>query len=200
VVPADTASAAMHAWVRRLGKPGPLQFAAYKTLRWWAARGDSTALAEIVKASREVERVSPSAADREAAGCGQAEAEAHLALLRADTAEAVRRFSSLLDLPCGREGLAGARLVLAQLLATRADDRPALRLLRQWSRPAGPLKVFWRLEEARASERVGDRDQAAAGYRFVAAAWRHGDPETQPYVTEAREALQRLSGEPQTVR
>jgi hypothetical protein len=34
-------------------------------------------------------------------------------------------------------------------------------------------------------------------YRFTAAAWRHADPELQPYVTEARQALARLTSEPQ---
>jgi hypothetical protein len=32
---------------------------------------------------------------------------------------------------------------------------------------------------------------------LVAEVWRHADPELQPYVTEARQALSRLTSEPQ---
>ena len=31
-------------------------------------------------------------------------------------------------------------------------------------------------------------------YGFVTDVWRRADPELQPYVTEAREALERLAG------
>jgi hypothetical protein len=46
------------------------------------------------------------------------------------------------------------------------------------------------------AERMGDREKAARDYQYVVAVWRHADPELQPYVTEAREALTRLAAEP----
>ncbi len=45
-------------------------------------------------------------------------------------------------------------------------------------------------------ERLGRRDKAIPEYRFVTDVWRHADPELQPYVEEAKAALQRLTGEP----
>ena len=65
-----------------------------------------------------------------------------------------------------------------------------------WSRFASASDVIARLEQARAAERLGERERAIAGYRFVVEAWRHADAELQPYVTEAREALRRLTAEP----
>ena len=34
-----------------------------------------------------------------------------------------------------------------------------------------------------------------ADYRYVAAVWRKGDPEVQPYLAEAKTALSRLAAE-----
>jgi hypothetical protein len=59
-----------------------------------------------------------------------------------------------------------------------------------------PSEVLWTLERARVAERLGDREKAARDYQYVANVWRHADPELQPYVTEAREALTRVVGEP----
>jgi hypothetical protein len=58
-----------------------------------------------------------------------------------------------------------------------------------------PSDVLWYLERGRVAERLGDRDRAPEAYRFVAAAWRHADPELQPYVAEARAGLGRLTAE-----
>jgi hypothetical protein len=42
------------------------------------------------------------------------------------------------------------------------------------------------------AERLGEREKATASYRLMMEARRRADPELQPYVTEAREALARL--------
>ena len=55
-------------------------------------------------------------------------------------------------------------------------------------------RALWALERGRVFERLGQRDNAIAGYSFVADYWRNADAELQPYVTEARAALKRLSG------
>jgi hypothetical protein len=52
------------------------------------------------------------------------------------------------------------------------------------------------MERGRVNERLGNRDKAVQSYSFVAAVWRNADPELQPYVKEAKEALARLSTEP----
>ena len=54
----------------------------------------------------------------------------------------------------------------------------------------GPLAT---LERGRVAERLGEREKAIESYRFVTEAWRRADPELQPYVGEAREALARLA-------
>jgi hypothetical protein len=72
-----------------------------------------------------------------------------------------------------------------------------------WGFPAGqwlidltlPSSVIWALERARVAERLGERSKAIRGYQYVADLWRHADPELQPYVTEAREGLARLTSE-----
>jgi hypothetical protein len=48
------------------------------------------------------------------------------------------------------------------------------------------------MERARVLDRLGQRDEAAANYAFVTAAWRTADPELQSYVREANAALRRL--------
>lgn len=81
------------------------------------------------------------------------------------------------------------------LLAARREDRKVLEASR-WEAtwPAGG-EVIARLEQARAAERLGERNRALHGYQFVVEAWRHADPELQPYVTEARHALAGLTRE-----
>jgi hypothetical protein len=57
------------------------------------------------------------------------------------------------------------------------------------------VEVFWLLERGRVAERLNDREQALRSFHTVADVWLHADPELQPYVAEARAAVQRLSGE-----
>jgi len=51
------------------------------------------------------------------------------------------------------------------------------------------------LLRGRAAERLGKTERAIRSYGWVAGMWRNADPELQPYVSEAREALVRLSRE-----
>ena len=55
---------------------------------------------------------------------------------------------------------------------------------------------IWALERARLAEKVGESEKAKYWYGYVVALWRHADPELQPFVTEARQALGRLTAEP----
>jgi hypothetical protein len=54
--------------------------------------------------------------------------------------------------------------------------------------------VLWRLDRARLEETLGDKTGAVEDNAFVLAVWQHADPELASYVTQAREALKRLSG------
>lgn len=59
-----------------------------------------------------------------------------------------------------------------------------------------PAAGLWRLQRGRVLERIGRREDAIEDYRFTASVWRDADPELQAYVTEARQALSRLTAEP----
>lgn len=54
--------------------------------------------------------------------------------------------------------------------------------------------MLWQLERARLAERLGEPAAARQDYAYVAAVWRHGDPELSRYVEEAREGVRRLGG------
>ena len=60
---------------------------------------------------------------------------------------------------------------------------------------AVPTVTAWALERGRVNERLGNREKAVESYSFVAAAWRNADPELQPLVEEAKEAVARLTAE-----
>ena len=81
----------------------------------------------------------------------------------------------------------------------RGEDERAWAILRvpplTATLAAFPGEVFWALLGARVAERRGDREYAVWGYGWVAGMWRNADPELQPYVAEARAALQRLTEE-----
>ena len=72
----------------------------------------------------------------------------------------------------------------------------AARLERRWPGTSvcsnGVDDILWTMERARVKEKLGQPDEAATNYAFVAAAWRTADPELQPYVREATAALKRL--------
>ena len=54
---------------------------------------------------------------------------------------------------------------------------------------------IWALERARLAEKLGEVAKAKQWYGYITALWRHADPELQPLVTEAREAMERLTSE-----
>jgi hypothetical protein len=90
-------------------------------------------------------------------------------------------------------------LILSQLLIDRQRHREAWRIL-QADHPIltlspTPTAVLWSLLRGRVQERIGQREQAIQSFEWVTGMWRKPDPELQPYVTEAREALARLTSE-----
>ena len=165
------------------------------TLPFWAARGDSATIRRIERTADSVARVTPNEVNRGIVRYAADAAPAYLALVRHDTAGAVRILESLPDSLCALCYL--QRLTLGQLLAARQEDEKAAKLLDQWLVDLTlPSSVLWTLERGRVAERMGDREKAMRSYQFVANVWRHADPELQPYVAEAREGLGRMTGEP----
>jgi eukaryotic-like serine/threonine-protein kinase len=168
--------------------------AAAHALPWWAGQRDSASILALRRLSDSVFRSTPNGVDHDLAVYAQGAAVAYLDLVRRDTAAAIRRLETLPDSLCAVCYF--KRLTLAQLLSARHDDQKAARLLDQWLiEPLVPSEVLWTLERARVAERLEDREKAARDYQYVADVWRHADPELQPYVTEAREGLARLTGE-----
>ena len=149
----------------------------------------------IVHRSDSIARSAPSQLDRNLGSYTSQAAQAHLALMRHDTADAMRRLEALPDSLCPLCYF--QRLTLAHLLSARQEDRKAAQLLdRSLTELVVPSDVLWTLERARVAERMGEREKAVHGYQYVADVWRHADPELQPYVTEAREGLSRMTSEP----
>jgi hypothetical protein len=119
---------------------------------------------------------------------------AYAALDRGDSAGALAHLEAIPDTLCLIGECFHLNLTLARLLSARGDDRRASVLVERWRWDAGadPWFVLATLERGRVADRLGGREKAIESYRFVTEAWRRPDPELQPYVSEAREALTRL--------
>jgi serine/threonine-protein kinase len=184
-------------WLAKVIKTDPV-WAAWGGLTWWASRGDTAALHRL-------EGVARTNADSASPGTMWgpywryiiAAIPAYLALSRGDTAITLRLLAALPDSLC--RVCYFPRLTRVQLLSARKEDREAVVLLDEPITDPNtetPSEVLWAIERGRVNERLGNRAKAAESYSFVAAVWRNADPELQPYVKEAKEALSRLSTEP----
>ncbi|HTG50245.1 MAG TPA: hypothetical protein VL915_07110, partial [Gemmatimonadales bacterium] len=164
----------------------------FDALPWWAARHDTLSLAAFAGRMKALESRTP-ADVLPWLRYGAASAEAYRSLARGDTAAALTRFTSLPDTVCP---CAYDQIVTAQLLLQRRREREAAAVFeKQLPAFMSPAEGLWRLQRARVFERLGKRDAAIKDYQFTAAVWRHADTELQPYVTEARQALARLTEE-----
>jgi len=159
---------------------------------WWVvARQDTTLLRRIAVRS-DSHRVSLGDDAAKSTAYYTVLANAHSALVRSDTASALRILLAMPDTICS--SCAIYRFSLARLLVATGRLDEASR----WFSPTptiwdiGPLAVMWRLERARLSERMGHRSEAIDDYRYVAGMWQHADSVLLPYVAESRRALERL--------
>jgi serine/threonine-protein kinase len=174
-VPKDTAQTVLRRWVK--GTEFPL---VVFSLPWWGIQGDTVLIPTAIQRARS----KPDAvAARHTADLGSM----YLALARRDTVAALRILPRL-------PPTAETNQLWAKLLESQGKDSAAAAVL-DWHNSPGPLYVLQRLEQAKIAERLGDRDGAVGSYEFVVDMWRHADPELQPYVSEARAALARLSRE-----
>jgi len=167
-------------------------------LPWYFARGDTLGLRKFIGRARGASRKPHGFGDSLKADYKARAGDAYLILLQRDTASALRAFASLPDTVCLMySGCFYQKLTQARLLAAGGDYRAAADLLDRWrwSDPS-PFFVIAALERARLAERLGERELGITLYQRVVDTWRHADPELQPYVTEARAGLQRLTGEP----
>ncbi len=165
---------------------------------WWLAHGDTASLTRFAaRAAEETRRPNSPLVVLRARLLG-ATSTAYAALARGDSAGALGYLEAIPDTLCLVDDFDNCfhlNLTLARLLAARGDDRRAGALLERWRWAVGssPWFVLATLERGRVAERLGEREKAIESYRFVTEAWRRPDPELQPYVSEAREALARLA-------
>ncbi len=162
---------------------------------WWAEDGDTTSIQIYVNAfSHRMATESFDVTGMAQLRASFAAGKAYLALAKHDTVAALRLFATGDTLhPCHFQD----RYKLVQLLIATGQTREASdRLERRWPGTSecsdGADDVLWTLDRARLNERLGRREKAATDYDFVTRVWRTADPELQPYVREARQALARL--------
>jgi hypothetical protein len=170
-------------------------------LPWWLARRDTASLTRFAaRAAEETRRPNPPLVALRARLLG-ATSTAYAALARGDSVGALAHLEAIPDTLCLADLSSDCfhlNLTLARLLSARGDDRRAGALLERWrwGGGPGPWFVLATLELGRVAERLGEREKAIESYRFVTEAWRRPDPELQPFVAEARQALRRLTAEP----
>ena len=162
---------------------------------WWASRRDTASLRLSFARAESLGRSDP--ARRPRAAYLAASAKAYLALAKGDTTGAIQQFLVLPHGACPSCYL--DQLTLARLLVDRRRDQEAWPILKgehvSSTMTPFPSAVLWSLLRARVAERIGEREVAIRSYSWAAGMWRNADPELQPYVSEAREALARLTSE-----
>jgi serine/threonine-protein kinase len=166
-------------------------------ITWWLAHRDTASLRRFAARAAEEARQPNSPLVVLRARLLGATSTAYAALARGDSAEALRYLEAIPDTLCLVGDCFHLNLTLARLLSARGDDRRAGALLDRWrwSAEIGPWFVLSALERGRVAERLGEREKAIESYRFVTEAWHRPDPELQPYVSEARAGLSRLTRE-----
>jgi hypothetical protein len=163
-------------------------------LPWWQARRDTLLLVRFAIRADQEARTQRTAIGKFRGRYLNAAATAYLALARADSARALRLFQSIPDTLCIVNICYYEKLTEARLLASQGRAQQAGEVLDLWVWKAeGPIFVLGVLEQARIAERLGERQKAVDSYQFVVDVWRHADPELQPFVLEARNALTRMT-------
>ena len=194
-IPADSATRMARSWIARPGDgllfAGPLL----------AAARDTAGVTDALRKTEAVRRNPPPnlpPVAKDFFGYVVASQRAWLALARGDSAEALRLFDARPD-TAAFGGNAIDDLVHVQLLAVRGRLADAAALLERplvgFNPGVSPVEILRALERGRVNQRLGNRERAIEGYARVVQAWRTPDPELQPFVAEARAALQRLTGE-----
>jgi serine/threonine-protein kinase len=208
-VPAERVRATFDRWLR-LGDWPPFLPVPALALPWWGAQRDTVTLRRFMHVVDTMiggpgsQRATSTESAR--AALLVAAARAQISLARADTMSALRAYAPLLPAaaPCA-PWCQASKLLAARLLDATGRHAEAARVLNAPPSIEGgttalspgprPSDVLWYLERGRVAERLGDRARALEAYRFVADAWRHPDPELEPYAADARSGLARLTAE-----
>ena len=174
--------------------PYGFNFRLYDALPWWSARKDTASIAAFGERMSTLAASSPHDV-KPWLWYGEVASRGYLALARGDTADALRQFTSLPDTVCP---CVFDQVIESQLLLAAGKVREAAAVFQGKAPPLwSPAEGLWRLQRGRALERLGEKEKALEDYQFVVDVWRKADTELQPYVSEARDALVRLTKEPQ---
>jgi tetratricopeptide (TPR) repeat protein len=142
-------------------------------------KGDSTLLNRLASVSRQMASASTSAVDTLQWRYVEGLANAYLALVRADSTDALRRLVELPDsLAWPSYATLNSVLLEARLLSQRARGAEAVALLGRHPVSTFGVNIWqamWHLEMARAAASAGDRPRARAAFAFVSAAWSNAD-------------------------
>jgi len=210
IVPADSASAAFDRWLHNPNERGTVAdppwvtrcYRSFLAADWWARRQDTVPIFSLIRRGDSVARSAGTVIKLVNARADANLGRAALALARRDTAEALRQFvafpGSLCSLLYGSLAPSLAPLHMSRfglLAATGRYREAALVFDQQVTVPLTVGSVMTTLERGRIAERLDDRATAIRMYRFVVEVWRNADPELQPQVRRALEALKRLTGE-----
>jgi hypothetical protein len=166
-----------------------------KLYGFWATDGDTAAIQSYIARFVDAQRRPRTASGLEMLRASATMGRAYLSLARRDTALAIEQLLNARDTL--HECRYDVRLTLVHLLMVKERYREAAAQLgRRWpgttSCSNGFDDVVWTMERARVLDRLGRRSDAARDYAFVVQAWRRADPELQPVVRAARDALARL--------
>jgi serine/threonine protein kinase/tetratricopeptide (TPR) repeat protein len=186
-IPPETVATELSAWLRRPAG-GPCERTMWAAL-WWATRRDTAHLKELVRREDSLAQVAEALGPATPVRPVPVFARAALSLALGDTAPAIRGFVYTAD-PLCHNSTRQRREVQFRLLAASGHVDAVWAFDRLHDRRAPLL-----LERARLAERLGDHPTALKYYDLVPQVWRQPDPELLPYVSEARAAVQRLTGE-----
>jgi hypothetical protein len=166
-----------------------------RAMAWWLFRRDTLSLQRFVRDTDAETRSPRSGIDRAVARYFEQAANGYVMLIRGDTVSALRTFEAMPDSMCLAVPCFLHKLTEARVLATQGEDRKAADILDRYRSVFNPLHTIATLERGRIAERLGERDVAVDSYHRVVDFWRRADPELQPYVSEARAGLARLTRE-----
>jgi eukaryotic-like serine/threonine-protein kinase len=165
---------------------------AVASARLLAQQRDTASLTRLVAWTDSVNRAAAPGSTSSTAGVVPV-MRAYRALAAGDSAGALRTLLSVPMTICGGTPCAGSGM--AELLVAAKRPADAARALDRWMPSASKridLPLDW-MVRARIAEQSGDVPQATTFYRRVVALWKGGDAAVQQSVTEATEALQRLT-------
>jgi eukaryotic-like serine/threonine-protein kinase len=183
-VEVDTARAVFARWLA--GRTSQVHTA----LPWWAARGDSTSITQLMRFYDSVATIAKPE-NLLSARYNSAAARAYLALARRDTATALTAFAALSDTACLRCDL--DRLTTARLLAGAGRFAEADKILRQRLFSAvTPTEIVMAMERGKVATALGHKSDARRCFQLVVQAWARGDPAARTWVVEAQRGLSRL--------